>query len=325
MDMASVREIKRRRDGLRSTEQITRAMGLIATAKLMKARERREAFQPYFNALYEMVSSVLAFDGEGGSIRGYGEQSIFGDRETSEEEGAAGPVRAVVAFSSNRGLAGGYNHGIVRMIAGDKRFPAKTTVIYAVGNRGREELSAMGYPVRRSYPEAAEAPEFEYAWKLAKKLLADVRAGEIGEIYLAYTAFQSALSQQPALVRVLPPESGREAGWGVPGSSRETGQKEPESDQNRKPAYMEYEPDRDQVMERLIPWYLSGMIYGALLEAAASENGARMTAMESASGNAEKLMEELDLQYNRARQDSITRELTEIAAGNSGTLQEEEG
>ena len=317
--MTSVREIRRRKTVIQSTAQIIRGMKLIATVRLTKDRAREEAFRPYFEELRGMGAMVLE------------------EREWPEErKGPAG----IVAFTSNRGLAGGYSQQIVRMIAGDGRFLPGTAVVYAVGKRGRDSLAAMGYEIRGDYSEAGERPDGVFAEKLAGRLLEDYEAGEIGEIYLAYTVFRSAVVQEPRLIRVLPAETedGRKAEDGL---ETEDGLKSENSlGQESGPAAMreetagagragtgemEYEPDREQLRERMLPWYMGGMIYGACLEAAASENGARMRAMDSAAGNGKKLLEELELQYNRARQDTITRELTEIAAGAGEIMEHEEG
>lgn len=225
-------------------------------------------------------------------------------------------------------------------------------MVYAVGKRGRDSLAAMGYEIRGDYSEAGERPDGVFAEKLAGRLLEDYEAGEIGEIYLAYTVFRNAVVQEPRLIRVLPAETedGRKAENGLEaedGLEAENGletedglESENSLGQESGPAAMreetvgagragtgemEYEPDREQLRERMLPWYMGGMIYGACLEAAASENGARMRAMDSAAGNGKKLLEELELQYNRARQDTITRELTEIAAGAGEIMEHEEG
>lgn len=335
--VTSVREIRRRKTVIQSTAQIIRGMKLIATVRLTKDRARAEGFRPYFEELRGMGAMVLE------------------EREWPEErKGPAG----IVAFTSNRGLAGGYSQQIVRMIAGDGRFLPGTAVVYAVGKRGRDSLAAMGYEIRGDYSEAGERPDGVFAEKLAGRLLEDYEAGEIGEIYLAYTVFRNAVVQEPRLIRVLPAETedGRKAENGLEAEDGRKAENSLEAENGRKaesglesenslgresgPAAMreetvgagragtgemEYEPDREQLRERMLPWYMGGMIYGACLEAAASENGARMRAMDSAAGNGKKLLEELELQYNRARQDTITRELTEIAAGAGEIMEHEEG
>lgn len=280
--MASMRDIKRRRSSIQSTEQITKAMKLVSTVKLQKSRTRAENSKPYFDLMYETVSSMLA---KSGNIDHKYLKAGTTDR------------KAVIAVTSNRGLAGGYNNNIIRMITGDERFPSDRTVIFAVGNKGRDGLARKGYEIGGEYPEVVEEPEYQDAREITSLLLEKFRRGEIGEIYLAYTVFKNTVSQKPEVIRLLPVEA--EAG---------SGETEPR-------LLMNYEPNEESVLDELVPKYMSSMIYGALLEAAASENGARMTAMDSATSNAEEMIEELSLQYNRARQGSITQELTEIIAG----------
>lgn len=280
--MASMRDIKRRRSSIQSTEQITKAMKLVSTVKLQKSRTRAENSKPYFDLMYETVSSML---------------SKSGNIDHRYLKAGASDRKAVIAITSNRGLAGGYNNNIIRMITGDDRFPSDRTVVFAIGNKGRDGLARKGYEIGGDYPEVIEDPEYRDAKEITDVLLEQFSRGEIGEIYLAYTVFKNTVSQTPEVIRLLPVE-------------QETAPEE-------KPPVllMNYEPEEESVLDQLVPKYISSMLYGALLEAVASENGARMTAMDSATSNAEEMIEELSLQYNRARQGSITQELTEIIAG----------
>lgn len=280
--MASMRDIKRRRVSIQNTEQITKAMKLVSTVKLQKSRTKAENSKPYFNMMYQTVSSLLARSGN-----------------IEHRYLKAGDSRkiAVIAITSNRGLAGGYNNNIIRMVMGDERFPSDRTVIYSIGNKGKDGFARKGYEIAGDYPEVIEEPVYQDASDITKVVLDSFEKGEIGEIYLAYTTFKNTVSQVPTLLKLLPVEAGEERQG------------------ERKETLMNYEPNEDLVLDQLVPKYMSSMIYGALLESVASENGARMTAMDSATSNAEEMIEELSLQYNRARQGSITQELTEIIAG----------
>lgn len=280
--MASMRDIKRRRSSIQSTEQITKAMKLVSTVKLQKSRTKAENSKPYFNMMYQTVSSMLAKSG---------------NMDHKYLKAGASDRKAVIAITSNRGLAGGYNNNIIRMIAGDERFPSGRTSIYAIGNKGKDGLARKGYEIAGDYPEVIEEPEYQDAQEITSVLLSEFEKGNIGEIYLAYTVFKNTVSQKPALIKLLPVEF-------------ETGETD-----GGPAVLMNYEPNETAVLDQLVPKYMSSMIYGALLEAVASENGARMTAMDSATSNAEEMIGELSLQYNRARQGSITQELTEIIAG----------
>lgn len=207
------------------------------------------------------------------------------------------PKKAVVAITSNRGLAGGYNNNIIKLVNGE--LPAKDTYVYAIGRKGRDGLARRGFTIQADYSEVINEPLYRDAADITLELLDAFAQGKIGEIYLAYTSFRNAASQTPKLLKLLPVEL-EEA-------------KDQESRGSQ--ALMTYEPGDEEVLDSIVPKYMSSLIYGALLEAVASENGARMTAMDSATSNAEEMIEDLSLQYNRARQGAITQELTEIVAG----------
>ena len=172
-------------------------------------------------------------------------------------------------------------------------------VVYAIGNKGREILERKGYTVKESYPEVIEEPTYAEAMLLSDKLLTSFAAGEIGEIYLAYTHFKNTVVHEPKLMKLLPVEFDD---LEIP-------------DEDESNVLMNYEPNEEDALDMIIPKYVTSLFYGAFVEAVASENGARMQAMDSATSNAEDMISDLTLKYNRARQGSITQELTEIIAG----------
>ena len=276
--MASMRDIKRRRDSIQSTEQITKAMKLVATVKLQKSKAKAENSKPYFNLMYETISSVLRKSG---------------NLNHKYLQAGASPKKAVIVLTSNRGLAGGYNSNIIRLV--NSSLPAADTYVYALGRKGRDGLARRGFQIKADYSEVMNEPMYRDAADLTVELLDAFAQGQVGEIYLAYTSFKNTVSQTPKLMKLLPVEL--------------------EEQQAKAEALMTYEPDAEGVLDSIVPKYMSSLIYGALLEAVASENGARMTAMDSATSNAEEMIESLSLQYNRARQGAITQELTEIVAG----------
>ncbi|MBO5260470.1 MAG: ATP synthase F1 subunit gamma [Agathobacter sp.] len=279
--MASMRDIKRRKSSISSTQQITKAMKLVSTVKLQKAKTRAEQTTPYFDYMYRTVSSMLAKS-----------NNIDHPYLTSGET----PKKAVVVITSNRGLAGGYNTNVVKLITGAD-WKKEDLDIYAVGGKGAEILDRRGYHIAGSYPEIMEDPCYEDASALCKKVLDAFTSGEVGEIYLAYTHFKNTVSHEPKLIKLLPVE--------IP--------EETEEDEDL--VMMNYEPNETEALNMIIPKYVTSLFYGALVEALASENGARMQAMDSATSNADELISDLTLKYNRARQGSITQELTEIIAG----------
>ena len=281
--MASMRDIKRRRSSIQSTQQITKAMKLVSTVKLQKAKNRAEETNPYFNAMYKTVSSMLK---RSGTIA-----HPFLKQSGSDK-------KAVVVITSNRGLAGGYNSNVVKLVT-ESRFKKEDVAVYAIGSKGREALERRGYQIAADDSGVIEAPVYEDAAAVCGKVLEAYKNEEIGEIYLAYTHFKNTVSHEPTLMKLLPVE------LGATGS---------EEDSN---ILMNYEPNDEEALDMIIPKYITSLFYGALVEAVASENGARMQAMDSATSNAEEMISDLSLKYNRARQGSITQELTEIIAGAS--------
>ncbi|MDO4267679.1 MAG: ATP synthase F1 subunit gamma [Eubacteriales bacterium] len=284
--MASMRDIKRRKASIQSTGQITKAMKLVSTVKLQKSRQKAESSKPYFDMMYETISSML---------------KKSGNLDHKYLKAGANGKKAVIAITSNRGLAGGYNNNIVKLILGSAELPAEDTVVYAIGRKGRDGLARKGYEIKADCSEVINEPLYEDAAGLTKELLAAFGRGEVSEIYLAYTSFKNTVVHTPKLIRLLP-------------FTMETDQ-EDGRDGAKAQALMNYEPNEEAVLDMIIPKYMSSLIFGALQEAVASENGARMTAMDSATNNAEEMLGKLELQYNRARQGSITQELTEIIAG----------
>lgn len=285
--MASMRDIKRRRISIQSTQQITKAMKLVSTAKLQKARSRAEDSKAYFNCMYQTMTSLLA---KAGNL----------DHPYVKSNGCE--KKAIVVVTSNRGLAGGYNSNIVRLITGSD-FKKEDVRIYAVGGKGLELLKHRGYEVVADYSEIIEEPVYDDAKVVATRLLDDFAKGEIGEIYLAYTFFKNTVSHIPTLMKVLPVEA------------QEAEEGEEEANAVDKITPMNFEPEEEEAVRLLVPKYISSILYGAFIEAVASENGARMQAMDSATSNAEEMINDLELKYNRARQGAITQELTEIIAG----------
>lgn len=279
--MASMRDIKRRKSSIQSTGQITKAMKLVATVKLQKARVKAEQTKPYSDCMYRTVQSILERT-----------QTV----KHPYLQGGESKKKAVIVMTSNRGLAGGYNSNVVKMIARGE-LADEDLQIYAVGKKGRDALARAGYQIKIDASEMSEEPTYADASVLSRQVLSDFAKGEVGEIWLAYTFFKNTVVHEPRLVKLLPVECGSEGSAGdIP---------------------MNFEAEEERILDMLIPTYVTSLIYAGLLESAASENGARMQAMDSATSNADEMIEDLTLLYNRARQGSITQELTEIIAGAS--------
>ena len=284
--MASMRDIKRRRASVESTGQITKAMKLVSTVKLQRAKERALCSKTYYHSMYLTVKNLLS---KAGSV-----DSVYTKvHETNR--------KAVIVITSNRGLAGGYNSNVVKLLT-QSDLKKEDLDIYAIGKKGKELLERRGYHIEEELSDLME--EFEYAdtIKLCDRIMRRFEKGEIGEIYIAYTFFKNTVSHVPMLVKLLPilPEDEIIGGEDI------------EEDDN---LIMNFEPEDTDALKMIIPKYLSSLLFGALIQATASENGARMQAMDNATNNAEEMIASLTLKYNRARQGSITQELTEIIAG----------
>ncbi|MDO4323983.1 MAG: ATP synthase F1 subunit gamma [Lachnospiraceae bacterium] len=280
--MASMRDIKRRRNSIASTQQITKAMKLVSTVKLQKTKMRAERSKPYFDKMYETVTSMLA---KSGTI----------DHPYLKPQ--ASSKKAIILITSNRGLAGGYNSNVIKTVTGSG-MKQEDIVLFTVGNKGKEYFARREYNIAKEYPEVIENPMFSDAKEICDEVLRRYVSGEIGEIYVAYTYFKNTVVHEPQLLKLLPVEVD-----------------EADIEAARSNSLMNYEPKEEEALEIIIPKYVTSILYGALVEAVASENGARMQAMDSATSNAEEMIDKLTLQYNRARQGSITQELTEIIAG----------
>ena len=308
--MPSMRSIKRRKESVQSTQQITKAMKLVATVKLQKARSKVEANAPYFEALYKTICSIMS-------------KTLDLDNRFLKE-GSDGK-KVVIAMSSNRGLAGGYNSNLVKKID-SYGFDKEKTVIYGLGRKGIEGLKRRGYRVEWDESDIMNEPLYNDCIAITKSLMKGFDEGEIDEIYVAYTDFQNTVTHVPTVRKLLPlsredfdeelesslgeskEDRNLQMNYGMSGSGIE-------KDMVIFGSVMDHYHPEVKILNEIIPKYITNIIYGAFLEAIASENAARMQAMDSATENAQDMISSLELQYNRARQGSITQELTEIVAG----------
>ena len=283
--MASMKEIKRRRGSIQSTRQITKAMQLVSTVKLQKTRTKAEEAKPYFSLMYDTMFSILS------------RSNNMSHRFVKASNGKEGK-KAIIVISSNRGLAGGYNNNIARLV--ETSFSKEEALIYAIGKKAKDTLERRGYEILGEYNEVILDPMYQDAVDITKKILSDYKEGKISEIYVVYTHFKNTVVHVPTLKKLLPIS---------------LDEAEKEEDKEKSTLLMNYAPNEEEVLEAIVPKYISAIIYGSLQQAIASENGARMNAMENATNNADELIDKLLLKYNRARQGAITQELTEIVAG----------
>ncbi|MEW4372140.1 ATP synthase F1 subunit gamma [Paenibacillus kandeliae] len=279
-----MREIKRQIKSVQNTRQITKAMEMVAASKLRKAQEKAQAARPYSDKLREVVASIAS-----------------GTKGVKHPMLDKRPVKRVayLIVTSDRGLAGGYNANILRQVSADinkRHSSADEYELFVIGRKGRDYFRRRTMPVTDSVAELTDFPSYADIKSLAQAAIQGYEEGRYDELYLCYNQFINALTQTPTSVRLLPMDT-----------------MEVQSDTVT--ASYEYEPSAEEVLAVLLPKYAQTLIFNALLEGKASEQGARMTAMGSATKNASQMIGDLKLVYNRARQAAITQEITEIVAG----------
>ncbi|MCQ4923184.1 ATP synthase F1 subunit gamma [Tissierella carlieri] len=277
----TTRDIKRRIRGISNTRQITKAMELVSSAKLKRARERLEKSRPYYNTVLSNIQDILATTGNM-------KHPLLDNREVKSS--------LYIVVSADRGLAGGYNAGVIRLAENKIREDNLDAKIIAVGSKARDYFKKRGYDLVGDFVGISEEPEFADARKIGNIALELYKNKDIDEINIVYTKFLGTISQEPTILKLLPSTEVHEGS-----SERRT--------------VTEFEPSTEEVLSYLIPKYIQSTIYGALIEASSSEQAARRVAMEAATDNADEMIDELNISYNRARQAAITMEITEIVSG----------
>ncbi len=295
--MASVQDIKRRIGSVRNTRKITRAMELVAAAKLRRAETRIKALRPYAETMNELIAGV------GRAARSV-RLPLLEQREQVE-------TVAIVPLTGDRGLAGAFNAQVIRRaLALERSLQAegKTVRWVAVGKKGRSTLLFRRRELAAAYMGFTDRPAYEDAQAIAHRVAELFTEGEVDRVTLVYNTYVSALTQRVTEQDVLP----------ISPEILETDDDERAADTLR--GDFIFEPEPDEIMERLLPVYIETQIYRALLESTASEQGARMTAMRNASKNAGELIDTLTLRMNRARQAEITQEILEVVGGAEALL-----
>ena len=281
---ANMKAVKLRIKSVQSTMQITKAMELVASSKLRKAKERAEVCRPYFETMHQTLVDIAQGNTDFSSVYA---------RESGNEK------CCYVLIAGDRGLAGGYNTNLFKCL--EAASVNQDFLVLPIGKKAVEYSKRNGFAcVTESFGEIADVSVAD-CFEMANLLCGEFKKGEFGHIDLCYTKFVSMLSQQPSAIPVLPLKD-------------LTDKQDTKSIRN----LILYEPDASEVFDAIVPEYLAGLIYGAVCESVASELAARHTAMEAATNNAEEMIEKLNLHYNRARQASITQEITEIVGGAEG-------
>jgi len=282
--MPSTKIIKRRIASVNSTQQIMKAMDLVAASKLQKAKARLDVIRPLQGNIKQVMDGIQ-------SSEGLEENAFIEKREVKSI--------AYIVITSDRGLCGSYNMNVSKQaLALINANAGKRELIIAVGAKGWEYFKRRGKNVEHKYESAAEASFYGDAERIGKLLVSLYTSHEIDEAYIVYTHFETILSHDPCVARLLP-------------AGAETGGDNSRNGQDR----MTYDPDVNLFMSYAVPMYLNMFIYGAMVESAVCEQAARMTSMDAATRNAGEIIGDLTLEYNRKRQGLITQEITEIVSG----------
>jgi F-type H+-transporting ATPase subunit gamma len=287
--MATLRDIKGRIKGVKSTQQITKAMKMVAAARLRRAQENIINAKPYSKKIAEMLQNLL-------NIEKNFSNPLFAEREVKRI--------ALIVVTSDRGLCGGFNMNVIRKaeeLAKDEFANYNNDgnlVLYCIGKKGNDYFTKRPYNVVGSYPGIFSHLKFEFASGLIKELTAKYISGEIDKVLVVYNEFKSVIQQKTTVEQLFPIKPFEE-------KTEETVQ-----DVN----YI-YEPDKARIIGALLPKHLNAQMWTTLLDSYAAELGARMTAMDMATENAKELIRSLNLTYNKVRQASITKEILEIVSG----------
>ena len=280
MASGNMKAIKRRIKSVGSTMQITKAMELVSSSKLRKAKDKAESGRPYFEKLYEMMTEIAE------SRKDF--SSPFTEKRDIQNS-------LYIVIAGDRGLAGGYNSNVLKMAQAEGEKGKNQPKIIAIGKKSIEFFEKRRYEIVGKYPLLAETAKTADCSDIATVAIEMFKKGEVDQVKIFYTTFVSPLVQNPISMDILPFYRDEEGGGA--------------------PALITYDPSPEAVFNRIVPKFTMSLIYCALSDAYASEQSARRNAMESATDNAEKMTEELSLKYNRARQEKITNEINEIVSG----------
>lgn len=280
--MPSLKDIKRRIKSVKNTQQITKAMKMVAAAKLKRAHDDIIAARPYAQKMLDIINSLAS--------------RVRPDAHPLLSKKGGGRVELVIV-TSDRGLCGGFNSNIIRVSEGFIRKNTDNTgiTLNLIGKKAKDYFKRRGLTIRQERPVGSGRPKYTAAAEIAKEIVDSHIKETFDETYLIYSEFKSALSQELVIQRLLPIES-------------------PKESEKEATEYI-YEPSQEAILADILPKYIEVQIFMALLESAASEHGARMAAMDSATKNAKEMIEGLTLKYNRLRQAAITKELMEIIGG----------
>jgi F-type H+-transporting ATPase subunit gamma len=294
-------DVQERIDSVKNIRKITRAMEMVAAARLRRAEQRIERLRPYADAIRRMTRQAADAAGHVPNL------PILEEHDSEDRV-------ALLLITGDRGLAGSFNSQIIRAgtrAGSEYEDEGKSVTWYVAGRRGATSLNFRGFDVAESFTGFSERPSYADARRIAEKLIAAYTDGEVDRVEVFYNHFISAMTQNVTRETLLPLQQASIMGE----EDEDQDQQDEEAQDREKRSLVEYEPDPEEILRRLIPDYVEISVYRALLESTASELGARMTAMRSASDNAAEIIDDLTLEMNRARQAEITQEIMEVVAG----------
>jgi F-type H+-transporting ATPase subunit gamma len=301
--MASQRDVRNRIASVQNIRTITRAMEMVAAARLRRAEQRIEHLRPYADAIRRMTREAAEAAGQLPNL------PILSEHESVQKVG-------ILLVAGDRGLAGAFNSQIVRAGVAAARAhesEGRQGLFFASGRRPASSLTFRGLAPAASFTGFSDRPAYANAREIAERLISAYVDGEVDRVEVFYNGYVSPISQVVRRETLLPLQQAS-----IMGDEERSDDESPNSGDGQGRALVEYEPDPDEILSRLVPDYVEISIFRALLESTASEHGARMTAMRNASENAGVLIEDLTLQMNRARQAAITQEIMEVVAGAEG-------
>lgn len=292
--MANMKEIRVRIKSVKQTKQITKAMKLISASKLKKAKAQLEATRPFFNKIQSTLKFILHHTEGEENLKYFDKREKIKNRKTG-----------YVIITGDKGLCGGYNNNVMKVAEAhiEEYSKDKELKLFVVGNVGRNYFYKKGYNTDADFLYPVQNPTLFRARDISDILIDMFNNYQLDEVYLIYTKMITSLTLEPQIVKLLPFE---------PVDFEET---QEDVEQTKYLLNFNFEPSPQVVFDNLAPQYIRGIIYGALVEAFTSEQSARMTAMDSATRNADELIKKLTLHYNRARQAAITQEISEIIGG----------
>lgn len=286
--MANAREIQARMKSIKDTMKITNAMCMISSSKLQKARRDLKNTEPYFYSIQEALAKIIELSPETGN-------EYFDERESIPKKERR---QGYIVVTADKGMAGAYNHNVIK-IAEKEALSDNKNMLFVVGQVGRRYFEKKNIPVDIDFKYTAQNPNVNRARAISEKIVELFREKQLDEVYVVYTRMVNSVTFDAEIRQLLPLKKG-----GI----------EKHAEKNNY-EYCDFKPDMNSVFDRIIPNYISGFVYGALVESYCSEHNARMMAMQTATDAAKDMLKSLEIEFNRARQSAITQEITEVIAG----------